>query len=92
MAEVKACSENFDPERLQPIVVAGDTFKAVLSAECIPEQYKKAPIGFLFPIGFRDILKWVLPDYLRRGISSYTVIGPHGVPVSFWMSVSTSAA
>jgi len=57
MAEVKACPQNFDLERLQPILVAGDTFQAVLSAECIPEQYKRAPIGSLFPIGFRDILK-----------------------------------
>ena len=63
MAEVKACPENFDLERLQPILVAGDMFKAVLSAECIPEQYKKTPIGSLFTLGFRDVLKWVPFEY-----------------------------
>jgi len=59
MAEVKACPQNFELERLQPILVAGDTFQAILSAECIPEQQDKAPIGSLFTLGFRDILKWV---------------------------------
>ena len=59
MAEVKACPENFDPERLQPILVAGDTFQAVLSAEYIPGQFKKEPIKSLFNLGFRDLLKWV---------------------------------
>ena len=59
MAEVKACPENFDPERLQPILVTGDTFQAVLSAEYIPGQFKKEPIGSLYNLGFRDLLKWV---------------------------------
>jgi len=57
MAEVTACPKQFDVERLQPILVAGDTSQAVLSAECIPEQSKKEPIGSLFPLSFRDLLK-----------------------------------
>lgn len=76
MAEVKACPENVDPERLQPTLVAGDTFQAVLSAEYIPGQSKKEPIGSLYNIGFRDILTWVLFEYAQRGTISWTVIGP----------------
>ena len=63
MAEVKICPRNFDLERLQPILVAGDTFQAVLSADCIPEQYKRVPIGSLSSLGFYDILKWVPFEY-----------------------------
>ena len=57
MAEVTACPKDFDLERLQPILVAGDTFQAILSAEYIPEQFKKVPIGILYRLGFQDILK-----------------------------------
>lgn len=68
MAEVTTCPENFDLERLQPMFVAGGTLQAILSAEWIPEQSKKAPIGFLYFLGFGDILKWVSLKYRRRGI------------------------
>jgi hypothetical protein len=50
MSEVTACPEHFDLERLQPILVAGDTFQAVLSAECIPEQSKKDANWPLFTV------------------------------------------
>jgi len=76
MAEVTACSEDFDLERLQPILVAGDTLQAILSADCIPEQYKKEPIGSLYHVGFRDMLKWVLIEFSMKGMSSWTMIGP----------------
>ena len=66
MGEVKGCPENFDPERLQPILVAGDTFQAILSAEYIPGQFKKEPIGSLFNLGFRDILTCVPFEHLQR--------------------------
>jgi hypothetical protein len=57
MAEVTACPENFDRERLQPILIAGDKFQAVLSAEYIPRKFKKVPIGSLRYLAFCDILK-----------------------------------
>ena len=65
MSEVTACPKDFDLERLQPILVAGDTFQGILSAEYIPEQFKKVPIGILYRLGFQDILKLVLPKYQR---------------------------
>ncbi len=57
MAEVTECPKDFDLERLQPILVAGDTLQAVLSAECIPEQSKKEPIGSVYRLGLSDILR-----------------------------------
>ena len=57
MADVTVCPKDFDLERLQPILVAGDTFQSILSAEYIPEQLKKEPIGLLYRLGFQDILK-----------------------------------
>jgi hypothetical protein len=63
MAEVTACPKDFDLERLQPILVAGDTLQAVLSADCIPEQCKKEPIGPLYRAGLHHILKWVLLEF-----------------------------
>ena len=60
MAEVTACPKDFDLERLQPILIAGDAFQTILSAECIPEQSKKEPIGSLYYLGFSELLKWVL--------------------------------
>ena len=56
MAEVTTCPERFGLERLQPTLVAGDTFQAILSAEYIPEQFKKTPISPHFRLGFRDLL------------------------------------
>ena len=57
MSEVTTCPEAFELERLQPTLVASDTFQAILSAEYIPEQFKKTPIGSLYPLGFLDLLK-----------------------------------
>ena len=57
MAEVTACPEPFELEQLQPTLVAGDTFQAILSAEYIPEQFKKTPISPHYHFGFRDLLK-----------------------------------
>ena len=57
MAEVTECPKDFVLERLQPILVAGDTLQAVLSAECIQKQYKKEPIGSVNRLGLCDILK-----------------------------------
>ena len=87
MAEVAACPKDFALERLQPILVAGDAFQAILSAECIPEQSKKEPIGPLFRIGFSDLLKWVPFEFSMEGMSSWTVIGPQRVLVLFWMNL-----
>ena len=57
MAEVTAGPERFGLERLQPTLVAGDTFQAILCAEHIPEQFKKTPISPCYLLGFRDLLK-----------------------------------
>ena len=57
MAKVTECPKGFDLERLQPILVAGDILQAVLSAECIPRQYKKETIGPVNRLGLCDILK-----------------------------------
>ena len=42
---------------VQPILVAGDTFQAILSAEYIPEQFKKTRMDLIYPLGLRDLLK-----------------------------------
>jgi len=68
MAEVTECPQRFELERLQPILVAGDASQVILSAEYIPGQSKKTPIGCLYPLGFRDILKYVQLEYQRRVI------------------------
>ena len=70
MAEVAACPKDFDLERLQPTLVAGDAFQAILSAECIPEQSKKKPIGSLYRIGFSELLKWVPLEFSMSSTSS----------------------
>jgi hypothetical protein len=57
MAEVTACPDCFELERLQPTLIAGDTIQAILSAEYIPGQFKRTPIKSLYRHGFRDILK-----------------------------------
>ena len=57
MAEVPERPKDFDLERLQPILVAGDTLQAILSMECIPGQSKKEPIGSVYRLGLSDILK-----------------------------------
>jgi hypothetical protein len=57
MAEVTACPERFELERLQPTLIAGDTIQAVLSAEYNPGQSKRTPINSLYRLGFCDILK-----------------------------------
>jgi len=57
MAEVTARPERLELERLQPTLIAGDTFQAILSAECIPGQPKRTQIKSLYHIGFCDILK-----------------------------------
>ena len=57
MSEVATCPERFEREPLQPILVAGDTFQAILSAEYIQEQFKKTTIDPLYPLGLRDLLK-----------------------------------
>ena len=57
MSEVTICPERFELGRLQPTLVASDTFQAILSAEYIPEQFKKTPIGPLYLLSFRDLLK-----------------------------------
>ena len=57
MAKVIECPKDFDLERLQPILVAGDILQAVLSAECIPRKYKKETIGPVNRLGLCDILK-----------------------------------
>ena len=63
MADVKECPEDFDLERLQPILVAGDTSQAILSAECIPEQSRKEPIGSVYRLGLSDVLIWVSLEF-----------------------------
>ena len=63
MAGVIACPKDFDLERLQPTLVVGDTFQAVLSAEWIPEQCKKEPIGSVYRRGIREILMWVQLEF-----------------------------
>ena len=83
MADVKECPEDFDLERLQPILVAGDTSQAILSAECIPEQSRKEPIGSVYRLGLCDVLKWVSLEFPKKGMSSSTAIGPQGALVSF---------
>jgi len=92
MAEAIACPKDFGLDRLQPTVVTGDTFQAVLSAEWIPEQFKKEPIGSVYHLGFCEILKWVPFEFLIKGIRSWTVMGLQGVLVLFWMNPSTLAA
>ena len=87
MAEVTACTKDFNLKRLQPILVAGDTFQAILNAECIPEQSKKEPIGSLYRLGVSDLLKWVPFEFPLKSISSWTVIGPQIVLVLFWMNL-----
>ena len=57
MSEVTAHPERFEREPLQPILVAGDTFQAILSAEYIPEQFKKTTIDLLCHLAFCDLLK-----------------------------------
>ena len=57
MTEVTACPEPFELERLQPTLIAGDTFQAILSAEYIPGQSKRTPINPLYRLGLCDILK-----------------------------------
>jgi len=57
MAQVTACPEGFELEQLQPILIAGDTFQAILSANYIQRQSKRTPIGSLYGLGFVDILK-----------------------------------
>ncbi len=57
MSEVTTCPEHVELERLQPTLVAGDTFQAILSAEYIPERFKKTTISPLYRLGFRDLLK-----------------------------------
>ena len=59
MSEVTTCPERFELEleRLQPTLVASDTSQAILSAEYIPEQFKKTPIGSLYFLRFLDLLK-----------------------------------
>ena len=57
MSEVTTRPEGFEREPLQPILVAGDTFQAILSAEYIPEQFRKTTIGLLYPLGLCDLLK-----------------------------------
>ena len=87
MAEVTECPKDFDLERLQPILVAGDTSQAILSAECIPEQSRKEPIGCVYRLGLCDILKWVPLEFPTRGMSSWTEIGLQGALVLFWMNL-----
>jgi len=57
MAEVTAHPERLELARLQPTLIAGDTFQAILSAECILGQPKRTQIKSLYHIGFCDILK-----------------------------------
>ena len=57
MSEVTTCPERYGREPLQPILVAGDTFQAILSTEYIPEQFRKTKIGLLYPLGLCDLLK-----------------------------------
>ena len=57
MSKVTTCPERVELEQLQPILVAGDTFQAILSAEYIPEQIKKTRVDVLYPLGLRDLLK-----------------------------------
>ena len=57
MSEVTTCPERVELEQLQPILVVGDTFQAILSAEYIPEQIKKTRFDVLYPLGLRDLLK-----------------------------------
>ena len=57
MSEVTTCSERLERERLQPTLVAGDTSQAILSAEYIPERYKKTGIDLLHHVAFCDLLK-----------------------------------
>ena len=57
MTEVTACPERFELERLQPTLIAGDTFQAILSAEYIQGQSKRTPFKPLYHLGFCDILK-----------------------------------
>ena len=87
MAEVATCPEDFALERLQPILVAGDAFQAILSADCIPEQSKKEPIGSPYRLGFSELLKWVPLEFSMKSMSSWTVIGPQRVLVLFWMTL-----
>ena len=87
MAEVTACPKDFGLERLQPILVAGDAFQAILSTECIPEQSKKEPIGSLYHLGFSELLKWVLLEISMKSMSSWTAIEPQGALVLFWMNL-----
>ena len=57
MSKVTTCPERFERERLQPILVAGDTFPAILSAEYISERFKKTKIDLLYHVAFCDLLK-----------------------------------
>ena len=57
MSEVTTCSERLERERLQPTLVTGDTSQAILSAEYIPERYKKTGIDLLHHVAFCDLLK-----------------------------------
>ena len=69
MAEVAVCPKGFDPERLQPRLIAGNALQAVLSTECIPEQFKKEPIGSVYRHRFHDILKWVPLEFSLESMS-----------------------
>ena len=69
MAEVAVCPKDFDLERLQPRLIAGNAIQAVLSTECIPEQFKKEPIGSVYRLGFHDILTWVPLEFSMKGMS-----------------------
>ena len=86
MVEVTACPKNFDLERLQPILIASDAFQTILSAECIPEQSKKEPIGSIDHLGLSDLLKWVPLEFSMKSMSSWAIIGPQRVLGLFWMN------
>jgi len=68
MAEVATCRKDFDLERLQPRLIAGNALQAIL--ECIPEQFKKEPIGSVHRLAFHDILKWVPLEFSMKSMSS----------------------
>ena len=86
MAKVAISPKDFDLERLQPRLIAGNAFQAVLSMECIPEHFKKKPIGSVYRHHFYDILKWVPLEFSMKSMSSWTAIGPQGALVLSWMN------